>query len=204
MFGSHATPPRLLHSSSLSDQASSTSRDTSPVTPAAAGTSPAKQIDKFLETFLWFQRRPRVAKATTELCVDSSLVDPDFDEYTFPQFGASPRGHSMAIGAAPNDNITIRQTSTSTRGNQPSDLTAGLRKAESSQTNSVHPTVMEGPRPSLAVPESSDMSRFENGARPISMKGRPMDKNRRESLAQSLGMGMSWGGASVGSWIRDE
>lgn len=58
--------------------------------------------------------------------------------------------------------------------------------------------------PSLAVPETSDMSRFENGARPISMKGRAMDRNRRESLAQSLGMGMSWGGASVGSWIRDE
>lgn len=36
------------------------------------------------------------------------------------------------------------------------------------------------------------------------MKGRPMDRNRRESLAQSLGMGMSWGGASVGSWIRDD
>ena len=47
------------------------------------------------------------------------------------------------------------------------------------------------------------MSRFENGARPISVKGRPAN-NRRESLAQSIGMGMSWGGVSVGSWIRDE
>lgn len=46
----------------------------------------------------------------------------------------------------------------------------------------------------------------ESGARPISVKGRPNqnDKMRRESLAQSLGTGMSWGGVSVNSWIRDE
>lgn len=43
-------------------------------------------------------------------------------------------------------------------------------------------------------------------AKPISMNNsRNLDpRQRRESLAGSLVGGMSWGGVSVGSWIRDE
>ena len=43
-------------------------------------------------------------------------------------------------------------------------------------------------------------------AKPISMNNpRNLDaRPRRESLAGSLVGGMSWGGVSVGSWIRDE
>lgn len=206
MLPSRDTPPPLLHSSSTSDRASLPSRDTTPATPVGAGSDPGKRSDTTVESLQWFQRAPQPANSTTRLCLDSSLVGPDFDEYTFPLFGASPRDCFMAVGAAPDDNITntVRQTSTSPRGNQPSGLTAALKKPVDGGISLIRPPTMEGPRPSLTLPESSDMSRFENGARPISMKGRPMDKNRRESLAQSLGMGMSWGGASVGSWIRDE
>jgi transcription factor SFP1 len=42
---------------------------------------------------------------------------------------------------------------------------------------------------------------YGSGARPISMKDRP----RRESNQMgSFAGGISWGGVSVGSWIRDE
>lgn len=45
-------------------------------------------------------------------------------------------------------------------------------------------------------------------AKPISMKipnnREANNRPRRESLANSLVGGMSWGGHSVGSWIRDE
>lgn len=46
------------------------------------------------------------------------------------------------------------------------------------------------------------------GAKPISMnnphRNNPDERQRRESLANSFVNGMSWGGVSVGSWIRDE
>lgn len=201
MFNRRSTPPSLLHSPSLTDRESSSSRGTTPATPATpaatASPPPTPQIP-------WFQRPPCAAPTTTRLCLESSLINPDFDESTFPLFDVSPANRSMAIIAQPDDRLNTRQTSTSPRGNQPSSLTAAIKRTTSGDPAPVNDQVMEAPRPTLAVPESSDMSRFENGARPISVKGKPIDKNRRESLAQSLGMGMSWGGASVGSWIRDE
>ena len=43
-----------------------------------------------------------------------------------------------------------------------------------------------------------------SGAQPISMNPSNREKPRRESLAGSMVTGMSWGGNSVSSWIRDE
>ena len=58
-----------------------------------------------------------------------------------------------------------------------------------------------GHRDSLGGGLSANDPRSGNGAQPISMN---RDKPRRESLASSLVGGMSWGGVSVSSWVRDE
>lgn len=50
----------------------------------------------------------------------------------------------------------------------------------------------------------ASMAQWGNGTKPISVMGSNREKPRRESLAGSLVGGMSWGGVSVGSWIRDE
>lgn len=201
MLDLRISPPPLLSSTSVSDQESSSSRDSTPDTPITASRpSPGKH-----SALPWFQRQPCASRTTTSLCLESSLTDLSFDDENFPLFGAPSTDQSMATFAPPDgNNITIRQTSTSPRGNQPSGLTAALKQEQSHDSGRLSVPAMETFRPMAMPSEPSDMSRFENGARPISMKGRAMDKNRRESLAQSLGMGMSWGGASVGSFIRDE
>ena len=47
-------------------------------------------------------------------------------------------------------------------------------------------------------------SHLGTAAQPISVNSSNREKPRRESLASSMLTGMSWGGNSVGSWIRDE
>lgn len=102
--------------------------------------------------------------------------------------------------------------------NQTSNLTFALR-AQADAARDAHngtPNNQQGPaqndfleaRPSLLGRNSSISQGMggsfygTSGARPITMK----DRGRRESTNQmgSFAGGMSWGGVSVGSWIRDE
>lgn len=116
----------------------------------------------------------------------------------------------MTGSAAPID-ITTRQTSVSPPGQQASNLTSALQKAgKAERTGSIsHPTGV-GISVFKAPPPRKDSigtaaAQWGNGTKPISVSGSNRDKQqRRESLAGSLVGGMSWGGVSVGSWIRDE
>ncbi|EXJ87305.1 hypothetical protein A1O3_04264 [Capronia epimyces CBS 606.96] len=205
MFEYEESPPPLNHSPSPSDRSHLTSRDTTPVTPVGSGPSSGKKTDR--DFLPWFKKPIDVGRTTTRLCLDNSLLKPDFDDSTFPTFGASPPVRGMASVANPLG-ISVRQTSTSPRGNQPSTLTSALQRSDSEEkrkmATQVPETALNRPIPQMPSNASDDFARFEHGARPITMKGVANDKARRESIAQSLGAGMSWGGISVGSWIRDD
>ncbi|KAI9730759.1 MAG: Transcriptional regulator of ribosomal biogenesis proteins [Cirrosporium novae-zelandiae] len=106
----------------------------------------------------------------------------------------------MATTASP---IDIAPSRNSPHGPQTSNLTAALHQMGngdmllSSNWNSER---------GLTRPDSFSNYGFSsqtNGAKPINVKGSGA-KERRESLAGSLIAGMSWGGISVGSFIRDD
>lgn len=204
MFEYEDSPPPLHHSESpTSDQSQFPSRDTTPVTPVSA-TLPGRKPGKDRQ-LPWFKRPIDVGKTTTRLCLDSTIVESGLLDDDFPLFGASSQDSGMAGHAGP-VNLATRQSSTSPRGNQPSSLTSALQRNTSGEGTHFDGTAMDPTRFETQQfhDPTSDVARFEAGARPISVKGKNNDKMRRESLAQSMGTGMSWGGISVGSWIRDE
>jgi transcription factor SFP1 len=199
MFKYSESPPPLHHSPATSDQSRFPSRDSTPTTPVDCDSNTAKRPDKDRDLRLPWFRRP-IDKPTARLSVDNTLLEPDFGDSSFPLFGETPSARSMAGTAAPID-IATRQASTSPRGPQPSNLTSALRKSpdgvSAPQKGGHIDSLTNGGRYDSHHKASS---RLDNGAVPIF----PGDKPRRESIAQSLGTGMSWGGVSVGSWIRDE
>ncbi|KAJ5919489.1 hypothetical protein N7454_009324 [Penicillium verhagenii] len=113
-------------------------------------------------------------------------------------------------GAAPIDIATRQSSSVSPPGQQASNLTSALQRAGTGErTGSIshHPSgalgVFKAPPPRKDSIGAAN-AQWGNGTKPISMSGSARDKGRRESLAGSLVGGMSWGGISVGSWIRDD
>lgn len=204
------SPPPLHHSPTTSEKAFATSRESTPLTPVGFTPSFARRPDKdrVKDALLpWFKRPIDGGTATTSLYLDSSLLEPDFDDHSFPLFGASPPTHDMASVATPID-IATRQASTSPGGQQPSNLTSALRRSPDGDLRQQLGNGDENPGEDLQMGKSVNMMDsgllWDNGAKPISVRGASDDKLRRGSFAQSLTGGMSWGGLSVGSWIRDE
>ena len=202
------SPPSLHHSPSASDKGLFPSRDSTPVTPVGFSPSIARRPEKDKDLYIpWFRKPIDIrTTTTTSLYLDSTLLDPDFDDHSFPLFGSSPPQSSMA-GAASPINIASRHASTSPRGQQPSNLTTALHQTSSSEkraASAINPDGANNGDSGRSISMGDGLPLSENGAKPISMKSATGDKLRRESLAQSLTGGMSWGGVSVGSWIRDE
>ncbi|KAJ6191229.1 hypothetical protein N7519_001250 [Penicillium mononematosum] len=113
-------------------------------------------------------------------------------------------------GATPIDISSRQSTSVSPPGQQASNLTSALQRAGNGErTGSFSHLPGGGLGVFKAPPPRKDSigaatAQWGNGTKPITMSGSARDKGRRESLAGSLVGGMSWGGVSVGSWIRDD
>lgn len=207
---SRDTPPPLHHSPATSDlERASTAEPTPLGTPRGLDSltrrRPEKEKEKDL-LFSWHRRAHGLAGNSSY--VDSTLLECDFGEPTFPLFG-EPMTSDMAYSGP------IDITTTSPRQNQASNLTSAL---QSTTGNEMRPTQamsiigsdakMNGfgnghhdSRDSLTSAMAGADSRHGSGAQPISMS---REKPRRESLASSMVGGMSWGGVSVNSWVRDE
>jgi transcription factor SFP1 len=203
------TPPPLSHS-----PRESTAASTPITTPVEQPGSPhfGRPKDSSGNLFRSWHRKPH------ELVVghlpDNELLFEDAGDCSFPLFPESPRQHSglrnMAQTASPIDIQTPPRYGSHSPQHQTSNLTSALREAEanrdmSSTPNLLNPLGFEFQRPGMGERNGSTSmlgsSFYGSGARPISMKDRP----RRESNQMgSFAGGMSWGGVSVGSWIRDE
>ena len=203
------SPPSLHHSPTTSERPFGNSRESTPLTPIGSTPSISRKPDKERGKqgqLPWFRRPIDIGVATTSLYIDSPLLEPDFDDHSFPLFGGSPPARSMAGAAAPID-IATRQASTSPRGQQPSNLTSALQQNPGGKlrpTQSSRDERSHQPEVGRSFTMTEATSPQPDGTKPISMRGVWGGKERRESVPQSLTGGMSWGGISVDSWIRDE
>ncbi|KAF2622988.1 hypothetical protein BU25DRAFT_462380 [Macroventuria anomochaeta] len=211
---SHETsPPPLSHSPRESTAASTpvttpTQHTVSPHFGRATKNSPSL-------SYAW-QRKPHELVPSREPEFD--LLFEDSGDCSFPLFPASPAQHSSVLGnmaqtATPIDIQTPPRYGSNSPQNQTSNLTSALREAEANRDFSQTPNQLDpngfqfrDGRPSMSERHGSisnmlGTSFYGSGARPISMR----DRGRRESTNMgSFNGGMSWGGVSVGSWIRDD
>ncbi|KAL2006531.1 hypothetical protein VTN00DRAFT_9199 [Thermoascus crustaceus] len=204
------TPPPLHFSSSNSDNERCSSRESTPIsTPLGFGVPSSRRPEREKDLDLSWHRKPADAGNRTSH-FNSGFLEAEFDEDNSFLFPSSPPESSKMTGAAAPIDIATRQTSVSPPGQQASNLTSALQRAGNgerlgsiSSPNGTSGSMFKSP---VARKDSlgASMTQWGNGTKPISVSGSNRDKPRRESLAGSLVGGMSWGGISVGSWIRDD
>ncbi|KAL6708875.1 Transcriptional regulator of ribosomal biogenesis proteins [Coniothyrium glycines] len=122
----------------------------------------------------------------------------------------------MAQTASPIDIQTPPRFGSNSPQNQTSNLTSALREADAQRDltatpNQLNPNGFDFPagRPGMSERHPSismlGSSFYGNSAsRPISMRDRGRRESSNNNNMGSFAGGMSWGGVSVGSWIRDD
>lgn len=205
------SPPPLHFSPSTTAECDLIStRDPSPVTTPIGFGVPSRKPTRETDRDQW-SRNPGDTDTTRSSYFDSQFLQTHFpSDSDFPLFAPSPPSSFKMTGSAAPIDIATRQTSVSPPGQQASNLTSALQNAGKSErtssishANGVPISVFKAPPPRKESIGAAT-AQWGNGTKPISVSGSNRDKPRRESLAGSLVGGMSWGGVSVGSWIRDE
>lgn len=144
---------------------------------------------------------------------DDLLFPPDDDDYDshLPLFPTAdplsppttiPQIREMPSSSSPIEIATSRQNSSSPR-NQTSNLTSALQQETSQRNGSMAAPPVNGHSDMKGRQESVSML----GTTPYGARQIPAAGGRRESsynLSNSLVGGMSWGGISMGSFIKDE
>ncbi|KLJ08779.1 hypothetical protein EMPG_15778 [Blastomyces silverae] len=209
------TPPPLQYSPSSSDLDRSSTRETTPIgTPIGFAAIPKSRSTAERDRDLYFSwhRKPAELPNTSIYPSPTSLAS-DLDHSSFPLFPSSPLPppeRRTMEGPTPPINIASRNASVSPPGQQASNLTSALQRASTTDkpagaSNTTVPSSVAYKSNSARKDSiGASMAQWGNGTKPITVAGSNRDKQRRESLAGSLVGGMSWGGVSVGSWIRDD
>ena len=204
---SRDTPPPLHFSPAVSDRERSSTAETTPIgTPRGFAVPLSRRPDKEKENWLsWHNKHSGFGGPSYG---DSTLLDSDLDDTVCPLLFDDP---DPILNMATPIDIATTSRATSPRNTQTSNLTSALQSTSGNEARST--TAMDLSRTPFkgfggfggfggvgaATPGSQPSE-----AQPISMNGSNREKPRRESLASSMVTGMSWGGNSVGSWIRDE
>lgn len=157
----------------------------------------------------WHRKASPGSDRPSNLYSESALLESDPEDTSFPLFRKLPPKSDMANGSNPISINIQRQNSTSPR-QQTSNLTSALQSTNGNEVRSAAMLVGGGASGKSAMPSGRKDSismggltpQFGSSALPISGGGR--SQGRRESGAGSLMNGMSWGGVSMNSWIRDE
>ncbi len=207
------TPPPLHFSPVANDAGRSSTAETTPIgTPRGLGKAYPRQLGKESKKLsLWPRKVDEGFAGGTSAYIDSALLELDTEDSTFPLFVdlAATEG-----GMSPSVSPMERNGSASPWTHQTSNLTSAL---QSTSGNEARPTPamninngnpkgfanVFGRRESMSG-GAQGLGSHAGGAQPISMNNPNRKNARRESIASSLVGGMSWGGVSVGSWIRDE
>ncbi|KKZ67212.1 hypothetical protein EMCG_07110 [[Emmonsia] crescens] len=207
------TPPPLQYSPPSSDHDRSSTRETTPIgTPVGfAAVSKSRTAERDRDLYFSWHRKPAEADhPNTAIYPHSTSIEPDLDDPSFPLFPSSPPEPRTMEGTTSPINIASRNASVSPPGQQASNLTSALQRASTvdrpaGASNPAVPSSLAY-KANVARKDSigASMAQWGNGTKPITVAGSNRDKQRRESLAGSLVGGMSWGGVSVGSWIRDD